>query len=124
MAYVDGFLLPVPKRRLRAYRRMSQRAGKIWREHGALRAAGRIPSTKGEVPGVNVFLCQGDEIFHSYSTYARGLDPQLATDQLLGLTPFRRGEGRGGMRDLGQGMEWLRHHDRCDDVQSSSGCHA
>jgi uncharacterized protein YbaA (DUF1428 family) len=36
MAYVDGFLLPVPKRKLQAYRRMSQKAGKIWREHGAL----------------------------------------------------------------------------------------
>ena len=34
--YVDGFLLPVPKKNLEAYRRMSARAGKIWREHGAL----------------------------------------------------------------------------------------
>jgi uncharacterized protein YbaA (DUF1428 family) len=36
MAYVDGFVLPVPKKNLRAYRRMAQLAGKIWREHGAL----------------------------------------------------------------------------------------
>ena len=36
MAYVDGFLLPVPKKNLDAYRRMSQKAGKVWREHGAL----------------------------------------------------------------------------------------
>ncbi len=36
MAYVDGFLLPVPKKNLAAYRRMAQKAGKIWREHGAL----------------------------------------------------------------------------------------
>ena len=36
MRYVDGFVLPVPKRKLRAYRRMAQKAGKIWREHGAL----------------------------------------------------------------------------------------
>ena len=34
--YVDGFLLPVPKRRLAAYRSISARAGKIWMEHGAL----------------------------------------------------------------------------------------
>ncbi|HET9481429.1 MAG TPA: DUF1428 domain-containing protein [Candidatus Polarisedimenticolia bacterium] len=34
--YVDGFLLPVPARNIKAYRRISQRAGKIWREHGAL----------------------------------------------------------------------------------------
>jgi uncharacterized protein YbaA (DUF1428 family) len=36
MAYVDGFLLAVPRRNLQAYRRMSHRAGKVWREYGAL----------------------------------------------------------------------------------------
>ena len=34
--YVDGFLLPVPKKNLEAYLRMSTKAGKVWREHGAL----------------------------------------------------------------------------------------
>jgi uncharacterized protein YbaA (DUF1428 family) len=36
MAYADGFVLPVSKRNLDAYRRMARKAGKIWREHGAL----------------------------------------------------------------------------------------
>ena len=36
MKYVDGFVLPVPKKNLPAYRRMAQKAGKVWREHGAL----------------------------------------------------------------------------------------
>jgi uncharacterized protein YbaA (DUF1428 family) len=36
MAYVDGFVLPVPKKKLKAYARMAQLAGKIWKEHGAL----------------------------------------------------------------------------------------
>ncbi len=36
MSYVDGFVLPVPKKKLEAYRRMAQTAGKVWREHGAL----------------------------------------------------------------------------------------
>jgi uncharacterized protein YbaA (DUF1428 family) len=36
MQYVDGFLLAVPKKNLPAYRRMAQKAGKVWREHGAL----------------------------------------------------------------------------------------
>jgi len=36
MPYVDGFVLPIPKKNLAAYRRMSHAAGKIWREHGAL----------------------------------------------------------------------------------------
>ena len=34
--YVDGYVLPVPKKNVDAYRRMAQKAGKIWREHGAL----------------------------------------------------------------------------------------
>ena len=34
--YVDGFLLPVPKKNLAAYRRMSAKASKVWKEHGAL----------------------------------------------------------------------------------------
>ena len=34
--YVDGFVLPVPKRKIDAYRRQARKAGKIWREHGAL----------------------------------------------------------------------------------------
>jgi uncharacterized protein YbaA (DUF1428 family) len=36
MAYVDGFIVPVPKKKLAAYRNLARKAGKIWREHGAL----------------------------------------------------------------------------------------
>ncbi|MDE2070413.1 MAG: DUF1428 domain-containing protein [Gammaproteobacteria bacterium] len=36
MSYVDGFVLPVPKKQLPAYRRMARKAGRIWREHGAV----------------------------------------------------------------------------------------
>jgi uncharacterized protein YbaA (DUF1428 family) len=34
--YVDGFVLPVPKRNINEYRRLARMAGKIWKEHGAL----------------------------------------------------------------------------------------
>jgi uncharacterized protein YbaA (DUF1428 family) len=34
--YVDGFVVPVPKRSVDAYRKMSKKAGKIWKEYGAL----------------------------------------------------------------------------------------
>lgn len=34
--YVDGFVLPVPQKNLEAYRRLARKAGKIWKEHGAL----------------------------------------------------------------------------------------
>jgi len=36
MAYVDGFIVPLPKKNQAAYRAMSKKAGKVWREHGAL----------------------------------------------------------------------------------------
>ncbi|MGE0565092.1 MAG: DUF1428 domain-containing protein [Pseudolabrys sp.] len=36
MAYVDGFLVPVPKRSIGAYRALARKAGKIWMEYGAL----------------------------------------------------------------------------------------
>ena len=34
--YVDGYIVPVPKKKLQVYRRMAMKAGKVWREHGAL----------------------------------------------------------------------------------------
>ena len=36
MSYVDGFVLPVPKNQLDAYRKLARKAGKVWMEHGAL----------------------------------------------------------------------------------------
>lgn len=36
MAYIDSFVLPVPKKNLAAYRKEARKAGKVWREHGAL----------------------------------------------------------------------------------------
>jgi uncharacterized protein YbaA (DUF1428 family) len=36
MSYVDGFVVPVPTKNLAAYRRMARKAGKVWRDHGAL----------------------------------------------------------------------------------------
>ena len=34
--YVDGFVIPLPKKNVNLYRRMAQKAGKVWRDHGAL----------------------------------------------------------------------------------------
>ncbi len=53
MKYVDGFLLPVPKKNIAAYARMSKRAGRIWKEHGALEyreTVGEDLDTKMGVP--------------------------------------------------------------------------
>ncbi len=36
MSYVDGFIVPVPKKNLKAYRSMSRKCGRVWKDHGAL----------------------------------------------------------------------------------------
>ena len=36
MRYVDGFVLPVPRKNLAAYRRIARKAGRVWRQHGAV----------------------------------------------------------------------------------------
>jgi uncharacterized protein YbaA (DUF1428 family) len=51
--YVDGFVLPVPKKHVETYRRMAQKAGRVWREHGALEyreCVGDDLKIKGQVP--------------------------------------------------------------------------
>lgn len=53
MKYVDGYVLPVPKKNLAAYRRMALKAGKVWMDHGALEVrecAGDDLQTKMAVP--------------------------------------------------------------------------
>ena len=63
-----------------------------------------------ELPGISVFAREGDAVYHSYSTYARGLDNMNVTYQYLDLTPKGRDED-----DLPWPMAWVRRHDRYGD---------
>lgn len=65
---------------------------------------GEIWVEKGELPGLSVFLRDGDDVLHSYSTYQRGLDLFLNTYNYLDVTPLGRQEDEGI-------MTWVRHHD-------------
>ncbi len=49
--------------------------------------------TEGEQPGFSVFLRDGDRVFHTYSTFARGVELLVSTVQHLDLTPLGRQEG-------------------------------
>ncbi|HYR12574.1 MAG TPA: DUF899 domain-containing protein [Longimicrobium sp.] len=71
----------------------------------SLSARGALPMQAGEWPGMSVFVRDGDRVFHTYSTYTRGLDLFMNTYNLLDLTPLGRNEPDGIMR-------WIRHHDR------------
>jgi uncharacterized protein YbaA (DUF1428 family) len=73
MAYVDGFVLPVPKRKLEAYRRIARLAGKVWREHGALAyvesAADDVKPGKHTSFPQSVKLKPGETVVFSYIVY-------------------------------------------------------
>ena len=71
--YVDGFVLPVPKRNLAAYRRMATTAGKVWREHGALDYKECVADDvkKGKVTSFpqSVKLKPGESVWFSWIVY-------------------------------------------------------
>jgi uncharacterized protein YbaA (DUF1428 family) len=73
MSYVDGFLVPVPKKKLAAYRRMAAKAGKIWREHGALEfrecIADDVKWGKRTSFPRSVQQKSGETVFFSYIVY-------------------------------------------------------
>lgn len=102
-----------------------QRGSTEWnyRPAAELVAEKKIPDITGELPGLSVFLRDGDAVYHTYSTYGRGLDPFIVMYQLLDVTPFGRGEGWDGMPDLdGLGMGWLRHRDKYDQPKTEASC--
>src|SRR5882672_795538 len=71
--YVDGFVLPVPKKNMEAYRRMARRAGKVWREHGALEyrefVADDVKVGKRTSFPRSVKLKPGETVVFSYVVY-------------------------------------------------------
>jgi len=64
-----------------------------------------------ERPGLSVFFKKDGEVFHTYSTYARGLDILLPTYNFLDMTA--KGRDEEGMKP--HAMAWVRHHDRYSD---------
>ena len=69
--------------------------------------AGKLWAAAGEFPGLSVFFRDGDSIFHTYSTYTRGLDAFLTTYNFLDLTPLGRQDAEGP-----NPQAWILHHDR------------
>lgn len=76
----------------------------------------KTDSAEEEMPGLSVFYKDNaGNIFHTYSTYARGLDMLVGAYNYLDLTPKGRNED--------EIMEWVRHHDRYEGAPKSSCCH-
>ncbi|POR48358.1 DUF899 domain-containing protein [Bosea psychrotolerans] len=87
----------------------------------AERAAGRYEynyemhdGEGGEMPGFSVFYRnEAGEIFHTYSTYARGGDLLIGANNFLDMMPKGRNETTI--------MDWMRHHDRYEDKPAAKG---
>jgi uncharacterized protein YbaA (DUF1428 family) len=103
MPYIDGFVVPVPKKNLAAYRAMARKAGKIWKEHGALEfvecVADDVKKGKWTSFPRSVKLKPNETVVFSYIVYksrksrdkvlAKVMkDPRLAKDMQPGTMPF------------------------------------
>jgi uncharacterized protein YbaA (DUF1428 family) len=78
MAYVDGFVLPVPKKNVAAYRRMARKAGRIWKEYGALEYRECVaddvkPGKRTSFPQ-SVKLKAGEAVWFSWIVYRSRAD--------------------------------------------------
>jgi len=103
MLYVDGFVVPVPAKKLDAYRRLAQKAAKVWREHGALEVrecvADDVKVGKWTSFPRSVKLKRGETVVFSYIVYKSRAqrdrvmakvmkDPRLADMMQPGGVPF------------------------------------
>lgn len=71
-----------------------------------------------EAPGISFFYRNdADEVFHTYSTFGRGVEAMMMTYALLDMAPLGRGEEHDA-----HGMAWVRHHDRYASPAPASSC--
>jgi uncharacterized protein YbaA (DUF1428 family) len=84
MTYVDGFVVPVPKKKLAAYRSMSKKFGKVWMEYGALSyvecVADDVKVGKRTSFPRSVKLKSGETVVFSWITYKS----RAARDRIMG----------------------------------------
>src|SRR5258708_26842716 len=87
MRYVDGIVVPVPKKNMQAYRRMALKAGKVWREHGALEyvecAADDVKPGKLTSFPQSVKLKTGETVVFSLILYKSRAHPDRAKAKIM-----------------------------------------
>ncbi|MCP9484585.1 MAG: DUF1428 family protein [Gaiellaceae bacterium MAG52_C11] len=88
MPYVDGFVVAVPKQKLTEYKKMARKAGKIWKEHGALSyvecVADDVPVGKLTSFTKAVKLKQGETVIFSWITYKSKRDRDAVNKKVMG----------------------------------------
>jgi predicted dithiol-disulfide oxidoreductase (DUF899 family) len=71
---------------------------------------------KDEAPGISFFYKDdAGEVFHTYSTFGRGVEAMMMTYDMLDMAPRGRGEDQDAY-----GMEWVRHHDRYEPAPAAA----
>lgn len=76
---------------------------------------GTVDFAEAEMPGISAFYRDAHgQVFHTYSSYARGLDVLLGVHHFLDMTP--KGRNEDGT------MDWVRHHDRYETSASKHDC--
>ncbi|RZJ03768.1 MAG: DUF899 domain-containing protein [Rubrivivax sp.] len=76
------------------------------------------PFPQTEAPGISVFYKDdAGDVFHTYSTFGRGVEVMMGTYNLVDLTPKGRDEA-----GLDYTMAWVRHHDRYEDTPAGAAC--
>ena len=100
--YVDGFVLPVPKKNVAAYRRIARKAGKIWREHGALDykecVADDVKPGKLTSFPQSVKLEANETVFFSYIVYKSRKDRDRVNARVMKDPRIK--EEMGDMKDM------------------------
>lgn len=70
-----------------------------------------------EAPGVSAFYRdERGQVFHTYSTYGRGVELMMGAYDLIDIAPKGRDEA-----GLSHGMDWIRHHDRYEAAKTTAG---
>lgn len=103
MAYVDGFVIPIPTKNLAAYKKLARVASKVWLEHGALsyyETVGDDLNIKGMVSFRKIASCKtGETVVFAWITYKSKAhrnavnkkvmaDPRIAAAMSKGAVPF------------------------------------
>ncbi|NYE62837.1 uncharacterized protein YbaA (DUF1428 family) [Duganella sp. 1224] len=87
MAYVDGFVIPVPKDKLAAYKTMAQECGAVWKEHGALEfretVADDAPPGKLTSFPQSVMLEEGEVVVFSWIIFASRAKRDEVNDKVM-----------------------------------------
>ena len=87
MAYVDGFVVPVPRKNVDAYRAMALKAGKVWMEHGALQFCECMADDvkPGEVTSFpqSVNLKDDEVVFFSWIVYESRASRDEVNDKVM-----------------------------------------